>query len=335
MIDLRDVETQIIEREEPLTVEQARQLVALPDARLPELVALAHRVRLHYCGDAVEVESLISAKTGACPEDCAFCSQAARYHTGVTPHAFLPLEQVLASARSTEELGGTSFCIVVAVRGPSERLMSQVLEAVHAIRRETSLDVHCSLGLLTPDQARRLAEAGVVRYNHNLETARSFFPRIVTTHTWDERYATCLIAKEAGMELCSGGIFGMGETWEQRIEFAYQLRELDPAEVPLNFLNPRPGTPLADRPLLAPLEAIRICALFRLFFPKQTLRYAGGRELILRDLQAMGLLAGVNGLIMGNYLTTTGRPPEDDLRMLEDLGMPRAPARERRTEALP
>ncbi len=335
MIDLRELEAQIIDREAPLTPEQARALVALPDARLPELVALAHRVRLRFCGDAVEVESLISAKTGGCPEDCAFCSQAARYHTGVSPHPFLPLDQVLASARSTEELGGTSFCIVVAVRGPSERLLAQVIEAVEAIRRETSLDVHCSLGLLTRDQARRLAEAGVVRYNHNLETARSFFPRIVTTHTWEERYETCLIAKEAGMELCSGGIFGMGETWDQRIEFACQLRELDPAEVPLNFLNPRPGTPLAGQPLLAPLEAIRICALFRLFFPRQTLRYAGGRELVLRDLQAMGLLAGVNGLIMGNYLTTTGRPPEEDLRMLADLGMPPAPARERRTPTLP
>lgn len=335
MTDLHEIESQIIDREEPLTPEQAKALAALPDARLPELVALAHRVRLHFCGDAVEVESLVSAKTGGCPEDCAFCSQAARYHTGVPAHAFLPLDEVLASARSTEALGGTSFCIVVAVRGPNERLLKQVLEAVEAVRRETSLDVHCSLGLLTRDQARRLAEAGVVRYNHNLETARSFFPRIVTTHTWDERYETCLIAKEAGMELCSGGIFGMGETWDQRIEFASQLRELDPAEVPLNFLNPRPGTPLADRPLLAPLEAIRICALFRLFFPKQTLRYAGGRELVLRDLQAMGLLAGVNGLIMGNYLTTTGRPPEEDLRMLDDLGMPPAPARERRAHALP
>lgn len=335
MTDLHEIESQIIDREEPLTPEQAKALAALPDARLPELVALAHRVRLHFCGDAVEVESLVSAKTGGCPEDCAFCSQAARYHTGVPAHAFLPLDEVLASARSTEALGGTSFCIVVAVRGPNERLLKQVLEAVEAVRRETSLDVHCSLGLLTRDQARRLAEAGVVRYNHNLETARSFFPRIVTTHTWDERYETCLIAKEAGMELCSGGIFGMGETWDQRIEFASQLRELDPAEVPLNFLNPRPGTPLADRPLLAPLEAIRICALFRLFFPKQTLRYAGGRELVLRDLQAMGLLAGVNGLIMGNYLTTTGRPPEEDLRMIDDLGMPPAPARERRAHALP
>jgi biotin synthase len=335
VIDLRDLEAQIIERQEPLTPAQGAALVNLPDARLPELVALAHRVRLHYCGDAVEVESLISAKTGGCPEDCAFCSQAARYHTGVQAQAFLSPDEVLASARSTEALGGTSFCIVVAVRGPNERLMGQVLEAVAAVRRETSLDVHCSLGLLTRDQARRLAEAGVVRYNHNLETARSFFPRIVTSLTWDERYETCLIAKEAGMELCSGGIFGMGETWDQRIEFACQLRELDPAEVPLNFLNPRPGTPLAGQPLLAPLEAIRICALFRLFFPRQTLRYAGGRELILRDLQAMGLLAGVNGLIMGNYLTTTGRPPEEDLRMLADLGMPRAPARARRTEALP
>lgn len=323
MADLRTIERQVLEDGEPITAEQARALAELPDAELPALVALAHRVRLRYCGEAVEVESLISAKTGGCPEDCAFCSQAARYRSPIQVHAFLPTERVLASAKSAEELGATQFCIVVAVRGPDRRLMSQVLEAVAAIRRETTLDVHCSLGILTREQARELAEAGVARYNHNLETARSFFPQIATTHTWDERAETCRIVKEEGMELCSGGIFGMGETWEQRVEFACQLRELAPAEIPLNFLNPRPGTPLGNRPLLPPLEAIRICALWRLFFPRQTIRYAGGREVVLRDLQAMGLLAGVNGLIMGNYLTTLGRPPEEDMRMLKDLGMPR------------
>lgn len=321
---LREVEERVLEAGESITVEQARALVELPDAELPALVALAHRVRLRYCGEAVEVESLISAKTGGCPEDCAFCSQAARFRSPIAVHAFLPPEQVLASAKSAEELGATQFCIVVAVRGPDERLMRQALDAVAAIRRETALDVHCSLGILTREQARALAQAGVARYNHNLETARSFFPRIVTTHTWEEREETCRLVKEEGMELCSGGIFGMGETWEQRIEFASELRELGPVEIPLNFLDPRPGTPLAHQPLLSPLEAVGICALFRLFFPRETLRYAGGREVVLRDLQALGLLAGVNGLIMGNYLTTTGRPPKEDLRMLEDLGMPRA-----------
>ena len=324
MTDLRDIEAQVLEGGESITPEQALRLIALPDAELPDLVALAHRVRVRYCGEAVEVESLISAKTGGCPEDCAFCSQSARFPSPIEVHPFLPAKQVLASAKSSEELGATQFCIVVAVRGPDRGLMDQVLEAVAAIRRETSLDVHCSLGILTREQARELAQSGVARYNHNLETARSYFPQIVTTHTWEERAETCRLVREEGMELCSGGIFGMGETWEQRVEFASELRELGPAEIPLNFLNPRPGTPLGDRPLLPPLEAIRVCALWRLFFPRETIRYAGGREAVLRDLQALGLLAGVNGLIMGNYLTTTGRTPEEDLRMLDDLRMPRA-----------
>jgi biotin synthase len=324
MTILATFENQVLEDGEPITADQARDLVALPDSELSALCSLAHQVRLRYCGDAVEVESLISAKTGGCPEDCAFCSQSARFPTRIETHPYLATEQVLISAKSSEELGATQFCIVVAVRGPDDRLMRQVLDSVAAIRRETSLDVHCSLGILTRDQARALAEAGVERYNHNLETARSFFPQIVSTHTWEERAETCRLAQEEGMELCSGGIFGMGETWEQRIEFACELRELGPVEIPINFLNPRPGTPLGEQPLLAPLEAIRICAIWRLFFPRETLRYAGGREAVLRDVQALGLLAGINALIMGNYLTTTGRSPDEDLRMLADLGMPRA-----------
>lgn len=324
MVNLSTIEEQVLEQGEPITPEQALALIDLPDAELPALIALAHRVRLRYCGEAVEVESLISAKTGGCPEDCAFCSQSARFHAQIETHPFLSAEQVLASAKSAEELGATQFCIVVAVRGPDRRLMDQALDAIAAVRRETSLAVHCSFGILTREQARAFAQAGVERYNHNLETARSFFPQIVTTHTWEERVETCHLVKEEGMELCSGGIFGMGESWEQRVEFACELRDLAPAEIPLNFLNPRPGTPLGDRPLLPALDAIRICALWRLFFPHETIRYAGGREAVLRDLQALGLLSGVNGLIMGNYLTTTGRAPEQDLRMLEDLGMPRA-----------
>src|SRR3990170_3932643 len=186
MSNLRALEERVLGRGEPITSNQASELPALPDADLPALVALAHRVRLRYCGEAVEVESLISAKTGGCPEDCAFCSQSAHFPARIETHPFLPTEQVLASAKSAEELGATQFCIVVAVRGPSERLLDQVLDAVAAIRRETSLDVHCSLGALPREQARELARAGVARYNHNLETARSYFPQIVTTHTWEE-----------------------------------------------------------------------------------------------------------------------------------------------------
>lgn len=321
MVDWSSLERQLLDRGEALEETQALSLADLPSSEVPRLVALAHAVRLARCGPAVELESLISAKTGGCPEDCAFCSQSAHFRTPVRAHPFLPLNEILAAARDAAARGARQLCIVAAVRGPDRRLMARVLEAVEAVRSETGLEVHCSLGILERWQAEALARAGVKRYNHNLETARSFFPRIVTTHTWEERYRTCLLVKEVGMELCSGGILGMGKSWRQRVEFALELRQLDPAEIPLNFLDPRPGTPLGGRPLLAPLEAVKAVALFRLIFPDKVLRLAGGRERVLRDLQALGLLAGANGLVLGNYLTTLGRPPEEDLRMLLDLEM--------------
>jgi biotin synthase len=182
--------------------------------------------------------------------------------------------------------------------------------------------VAVSAGILTEDQARRLADGGVHRYNHNLETARSFFGKVVTTHSWEERADTCRLVRRYGMELCCGALLGMGETVEQRLELLADLRSVEPAEVPLNFLNPRPGTPFGDRPVVQPLEAIRWIALFRLALPSVILRYAGGREVTLRDLQAMGMTSGINALIVGNYLTTLGRTPDEDLQMLDDLRMP-------------
>jgi biotin synthase len=322
---LERCEVALLEREEPITHDDALALSALPGERLPELIALSHRVRLRYAGPEVEVESILSAKTGGCPEDCHFCSQSGRFETTVRPEPFLPTDQIVEAARRSEQQGATEFCIVLAVRGPDDLIMKRTLEAVSAIRANTAMQVACSLGILTRPQAEALKEAGVHRYNHNLETARAFFPDVCTTHTWEERYETCLLVKDLGMELCSGGIMGMGETPEQRIDFAFELRELGPSEIPLNFLNPRPGTPLADRPLLSPMEALRCIAIFRLVHPGAIIRYAGGREVTLRELQATGMLAGVNAIIIGNYLTTLGRSPSDDLRMLADLGMPVKP----------
>jgi len=211
---------------------------------------------------------------------------------------------------------------VLAVRGPDERTLRRLEELVPLVMEETGLQVAVSAGILTDDQAARLAAAGTHRYNHNLETARSFFGRIVTTHTWDERFETCQLVRRHGMELCCGALLGMGESTAQRIELLGQLRAVDPAEVPLNFLNPRPGTPLGDRTLVEPIDAIRWIALFRLALPEVILRYAGGREVTLRELQALGMTAGINALIVGNYLTTLGRAPDQDLAMLEDLRMP-------------
>jgi biotin synthase len=311
----------LMEERRPLTKDEVLDVARVSLDELPSLVALAHRVRLEYCGPEVELESLINAKSGACPEDCAFCSQSVRYSTDVDVYPFLDLDEILAAARATRDAGATQFCIVVAVRGPEERLLAKVIAATEAVQRETALEVACSLGLLTAPQAARLAAAGVKRYNHNLEAPRALFPQICTTHTYDDRVATARLAIDAGMELCCGGILGMGETVEERVDFAFELAELAPCEVPINFLMPS-GTPLGEQRLITPREALQAIALFRLVLPSAWLRLAGGRELVLGELQAMGLLAGANALIVGNYLTTGGRPADEDLALLDALGMP-------------
>jgi biotin synthase len=314
--------TALLDERRLLTTDELAALAVLPDEQVTSLAALAHEVRLVWCGPMVEVEGIMSVKTGGCPEDCHFCSQSSRFESPVKATPFLDTEAVLAGARETAALGASEFCIVLAVRGPDERTMGRLLELVPQVREATGLDVAVSAGILTAEQAGRLAAGGVHRYNHNIETARSYFPSVVTTHTWEERAATCRLVQDAGMELCCGMLLGMGESDAQRIELLGQLQELGPAEVPCNFLSARPGTPLAGRPPVDAWEAIRWIALARLALPGTILRYAGGREITLRELQAMGMAAGINALIVGNYLTTLGRTPEEDLRMLEDLRMP-------------
>jgi biotin synthase len=301
---------------------QVLACLELPDERLGELLALAHEVRMRWCGPEVEVEGIVSVKTGGCPEDCHFCSQSGRFDTPVRS-VWLDIPELVAAAEATAATGATEFCIVAAVRGPDERLMSQVADAIAAIRDAVEINVACSLGILTPGQAGRLAALGVHRYNHNLETARSFFGQVVTTHSWQERHDTCRLVRTAGMELCCGGIIGMGESTRQRAELAGQLAALGPHEVPLNFLNPRPGTPLAGRPRVTGADALRTIAAFRLALPATVLRYAGGRELTLGDLGTeAGMLGGINAIIVGNYLTTLGRSAQDDIDMLAKLRMP-------------
>ena len=319
---LRTAETALLDDRRLLTGDELTGLAELPDRWVTSLAALAHQVRLAWCGPEVEVEGILSAKTGGCPEDCHFCSQSSRFDTPVKATPFLDADEVLRAAEETKAAGASEFCIVLAVRGPDERTMQRILELVPMIRDRTGLNVAVSAGLLTDDQARRFAQGGVHRYNHNLETARSFFPNVVTTHSWEEREDTCRLVRNHGMELCCGALIGMGETDEQRVELLVQLQELDPTEVPLNFLNPRPGTPLGDEQPVAAWEAIRWIALFRLGLPGVILRYAGGREVTFRELQAMGMTSGINALIVGNYLTTLGRSADDDLRMLSDLRMP-------------
>ena len=312
----------LLDERRQLSLEELAALADVPDSAVPALAALAHEVRLEWCGDTVEVEGILSAKTGGCPEDCHFCSQSAKFESPVQAMPFLDTADVLAAARETAALGATEFCIVLAIRGPDERTMDRICELVPLVQDEVGINVAVSAGIVTEAQAKRFAEVGVHRYNHNLETAESFFENVVTTHTWAERFDTCQLIREQGMELCCGVLLGMGESIDQRIELIGQLRAVDPAEVPLNFLNPRPGTPFAGLPLTEPLEAIRWISLFRLGLPSVILRYAGGREVTLRELQALGLTSGINALIVGNYLTTLGRSPEEDLQMLSDLQMP-------------
>nr|WP_157226110.1 biotin synthase BioB [Rhodococcus sp. AW25M09] len=301
---------------------QVLEILELGDDRLEETMLLAHEVRMRWCGPEVEVEGIVSLKTGGCPEDCHFCSQSGLFASPVRA-AWLDIPSLVEAAKQTAKTGATEFCIVAAVRGPDARLLAQVAAGIEAIRGEVDIDIACSLGMLEQDQVDQLAAMGVHRYNHNLETSRSYFPNVVTTHTWEERWATLHMVREAGMEVCCGGILGMGETLEQRAEFASDLTALEPDEVPLNFLNPRPGTPFGDLDVLPAHDALRAVAAFRLALPRTVLRFAGGREITLGDLGAeRGILGGINAVIVGNYLTTLGRPAEQDLDLLGELQMP-------------
>ncbi len=314
--------SQVLERGVGLSETQVLDVLRLPDEALEPLLELAHEVRMRWCGPEVEVEGIISLKTGGCPEDCHFCSQSGLFDSPVRS-AWLDVPSLVEAAKQTAKTGATEFCIVAAVRGPNERLMAQVAAGIAAIKDEVDINIACSLGMLTPAQVDELAAMGVHRYNHNLETARSHFPNVVTTHTWEERWETLRLVREAGMEVCCGGILGMGESLEQRAEFAGQLASLTPDEVPLNFLNPRPGTPFGDLEPLAGPDALRAVAAFRLAMPRTVLRFAGGREITLGDLGArQGLLGGINAVIVGNYLTTLGRPAEADIDLLGELQMP-------------
>ncbi|QSB12867.1 biotin synthase BioB [Natronosporangium hydrolyticum] len=314
--------TQVLEQGTGLDEASVLEVLRLPDDRVPAALELAHEVRMRWCGPEVEVEGIISLKTGGCPEDCHFCSQSGLFSSPVRA-VWLDIPSLVEAAKQTAATGATEFCIVAAVRGPDDRLMAQLRDGVKAIHDAVDIQVAASVGMLTQDQVDELVAIGVHRYNHNLETARSHFPEVVTTHSWEERWDTLRMVRESGMEVCCGGILGLGESVEQRAEFAAQLAELDPHEVPLNFLNPRPGTPLSEQPVLDPKDALRAIAAFRLALPRTILRYAGGREITLGDLGTRdGLLGGVNAVIVGNYLTTLGRPATQDLELLTDLKMP-------------
>lgn len=297
-----------------------RDLIALPESDVPDLLALADSVRAKYCGNTMMVEVLYNAKKGGCSEDCHFCSQSARFATDVDAEPLSSVEGFLEAARDAHKRGATEFCMVVAVRGPSTKLLERVCEAVRLIKAELPLTVAVSLGILRKDQIDALKAAGVDKVNHNLETSERYFSSVCTTHTYKERWETLQLVREAGLEVCCGGIIGMGETIEDRIDFLCTLQQLEPEEVPINFLNPRPGTPFSDRSVMEPVEALRFVAAARLALPRALVRFAGGREITLQGLQDLGMRSGVSGIVLGNYLTTQGRGDADDFAMLERLG---------------
>ena len=277
----------------------------------------------HWPKREIQLCTLLSIKTGGCSEDCSYCAQSSRYQTEVEREALMSKEGVLVRARMAKENGSTRFCMGAAWKGVQMGTpkFEQVLDIVRDVAK-LNLEVCVTLGEIGSAEAEALKEAGVTAYNHNIDTSPEHYPNIVTSHTFQDRVDTCKLVRQHGMELCSGVLLGMGESIDQRLELLGQLREIEPTEVPVNFLKPMAGTPFAHLPAVEPLEALRWIAVFRLALPTVILRYAGGREFTLGDLQAMGMTSGINALIIGNYLTYLGRSPQEDLKMLEDLRMP-------------
>lgn len=305
-----------------ITTDEALELATFSGSELFGLFVAANMVKEHYLGKRVRLCSIINAKSGRCAEDCAFCAQSAHHRTDAPVHPLVDEARIVEAARSAELAGSGCFGIVTsgtAIRGGGE--LERICAALGTIRDQLDISPSCSLGLLDLETARRLKEAGTVTYHHNLETARSFFPNICTTHDYEEDVATVRNAKGAGLRVCCGGIFGMGETVGQRIELAFTLQELDVDSVPLNFLNPIPGTRLAEADFITPMECLRTIALFRLILPTKNISICGGRERNLRDLQSWMFLAGASGTMIGNYLTTSGRDEAQDRQMLKDLDL--------------
>jgi biotin synthase len=289
-------------------------------AGLDELVFAAGRVRRAAFGRRAYCCAIASVKSGACPEDCAFCAQSARHSGQSGPGPLLSPDEVRLAARAAGEAGACGFGLVASGCGPASGEIDTYCELASAIAAE-GVTAHASLGILDEGSARRLAQAGVRVYNHNLETSRSFFPKLCSSHSYDQRLATLKVLREVGIARCCGGIFGAGEGWKERVALGAELAELEVENVPLNFLHPIPGTPLGDSELLPAAEALRIICVFRLMLPVSRIQICGGRELVLRSLQPLAFAAGATGVILGDYLKTRGRSVDEDLRMLEDLGL--------------
>ncbi len=286
------------------------------------LFNIALKIKNHYFKNKIEFCAIINAKSGLCPEDCAFCAQSIRSKAKIKIYPLLEPEEVIEKAKEAEKGEAHRFSIVTSGRGEFTRKeKKKILRAVELIREKTSLLPDTSLGIVDSEFLKDLKKAGLTRFHNNLETAGSFYHRITTTHKQQDKIDTIKRVQDVGLEVCSGGILGLGESFEQRLELAYQLRELDVDSIPINFLHPIPGTPLENAHFITPLEALRDVAIFRMILPDKHILIAGGREYLMGDLQSQLILAGISGLMVGNYLTTKGRNFQDDIKMVQELGL--------------
>lgn len=303
-----------------ISFDEAQRLLSTTDVLT--LAKCANIITHKFNGDTVDIESLVNAKSGNCPEDCSFCAQSAFYDTGISRYSLLSTEKLVEQARNAKEGGSTSFCLVCAYRSPPEKDFEQLCESISQIKNRVGIEINVSLGFMTLERARKLKSLGVKRYNHNLETAKSYFGQICKTHEYEDRVNTAKIVKEAGLELCCGGIIGMGESALQRLELAFSIAALNPDEVPINILIPRTGTPLMFKnSLLTNEDIVKTIAVWRFIMPKTILKIAGGREFHLRDNGEYILQAGANGIITGGYLTTGGNKHNKDIEMIKKIGL--------------
>lgn len=301
------------------TREEALSILNSSNDDLLAVLHAAFRVRFRFHGRDVRVHVLRNAKSGTCRENCAFCSQSIAAYSGVDRYQMQTVEELVEGAREAHRMKAVKYCMVTATRGPSPRELEIVCEAVRRIKAEIPIKICTSLGLLTDTQAEKLAAAGVDRFNHNLETSKNYFGNVCQTHSWEDRVATIKAAKKAGMEACCGGIMGMGETLDDRVDLAFALRELEVESIPVNFLDPRPGTALGHLTRLDPKDCLRTLCMYRFVNPTRDIRAAGGREVVLRHLQALALFPA-NSMFTEGYLTTPGQGYESDLAMIEEAG---------------
>lgn len=303
----------------PITREHARAMLEIPDEQVLELLSAAYRIRREHCGTQVHLHVLENAQSGLCPEDCNYCSQSSLSSADIDTYALVDREEILEGARKAAGAGAARFCVVTSGRSPTDAMVDEVCEVVREIKAEHEFDVCLCMGILQQGQAQRMAEAGVDRYNHNLNTSERYTPEIVTTHTYEDRVRTVNRVKRAGISPCTGAIFGMGETIEDRVEVAFALRELEADSIPVNFLNPIEGTPLENTELLGANTCLKILAMMRFVNPTREIRIAGGREVQLGALQPLGLYAA-NSIFIDGYLTTDGQGQNEDIQMIQEMG---------------